>query len=277
MRPYDPGMAPTNPATVDVTAASPALDEAARALARALGFAFVDLPRPGALTLVLDADGWALLDPAPGAPGAVRADLVGGGLGDRLRRGARSEGRLASALGLRRHPAPRVLDATAGLGRESAVAAALGCEVVACERSRVVATLLRDGLDRAAAVPDLAPIIARIDLRVQDAREVLATITAAREPSASRPDVVLLDPMFPERSKVARAKKEMQLLQRLLGPDDPRDTIELIEAALATARRRVVLKRPVHAPHVAGVRPPDLEVAGRSARYDVYLVMPPRP
>jgi len=93
---------------------------------------------------------------------------------------------------------------------------------------------------------------------------------------AERPDVVIVDPMFPERTKAARAKKEMQLLQRLLGPDDPHDTMELIELALATAQRRVILKRPVHAPQVAGVRPPDLEVPGRAARYDVYLIVPPR-
>ena len=43
-------------------------------------------------------------------------------------------------------------------------------------------------------------------------------------------------------------------------------------AALARARRRVVVKRPVHAPAIAGVRPPDLVVAGRTARYDVSLI-----
>jgi 16S rRNA (guanine1516-N2)-methyltransferase len=204
----------------------------------------------------------------------VRADMLGGGLGDRLRAGGRGEGRLASALGLKRHPAPRVLDATAGLGRESVLAAALGCTVIACERSPIVATLLRDGLDRAGAAPGLAEVVARIDLRVADARDVLRALAAGAE--AERPDAVLVDPMFPERSKAARAKKEMQLLQRLLGPDDPADTVELIELALATARRRVILKRPVHAPHVAGVRPPDLEVPGRAARYDIYLIAPPR-
>ena len=262
---------------VVVTAETPARVAAAREHARDLGLPFVEnveAAEPGTLALVLDEEGWALLDPAPGAPGAVRADLLGGGLGERLRAGGRGEGRLASALGLKRHPGARVLDATAGLGRESALAAALGCTVIACERSAVVATLLREALDRAAADPTLAPVIARIDLRVSDARAVLAALAAL--PEGERPDVVLVDPMFPDRSNAARAKKEMQLLQRLLGPTDPRDTVALIEAALAAARRRVVLKRPVHAPHLEGIRPPDLEVPGRAARYDVYLVAPRR-
>ena len=259
------------PASPTVVTAAPPYVEAARVRAHALGLPFVEHAEPGVLALRLDEAGWALVDPAPGAPGAVRADLLGGGMGERLRVGGRGEGRLASALGLKRHPAPLVLDATAGLGRESAVAAALGCRVIACERSSIVATLLRDALDRATAEPGLAEVIGRIDLRVADAREVLRALD-----DAQRPDVVIVDPMFPERSKVARAKKEMQLLQRLLGHDDPADTVELIEVALATARRRVILKRPVHAPQLAGVRPPDLEVPGRAARYDVYLVAPPR-
>ena len=54
------------------------------------------------------------------------------------------------------------------------------------------------------------------------------------------------------------------------------NTVALVPAALATARRRVVLKRPAHAPQLAGVRPPDLEVPGRAARYDVYVISPQR-
>ena len=272
---YDRGMSARTREPVVVTASAPALVEAARERADALGLAFVERAPAGTLTLRLDEEGWALLDPAPGAPGAVRADLVGGGLGERLRAGGRGEGRLASALGLKRHPGARVLDATAGLGRESAVAAALGCTVIACERAPVVATLLRDALNRAAREPGLAGVVARIELRVADARDVLRGV--AEGPEGERPDAVLVDPMFPARTKAARAKKEMQLLQRLIGPDDPADTVELIEVALATTRRRVILKRPVHAPQVAGVRPPDLEVPGRAARYDVWLVTPGRP
>ncbi|MEX2372418.1 MAG: class I SAM-dependent methyltransferase, partial [Dehalococcoidia bacterium] len=95
-------------------------------------------------------------------------------------------------------------------------------------------------------------------------------------PEAERPDVVLVDPMFPDRRKAARAKKEMQLLQRLLGDDDldaravEADTEDLLRAAIECARRRVVVKRPAHAPPVGGRRP-DAQVPGRAARYDIYL------
>jgi 16S rRNA (guanine1516-N2)-methyltransferase len=237
-------------------------EETARAAAE-LGLPLVNDAREGDMALILDERGWALADPHTRTR-PVRCDLLEGELGRRLRqRGGRDE-RLARAIGARRHPGQRVLDATAGLGRESVLAAALGCEVIACERSPVVAWLLRDGLARASAVPALAQLVARIDLRVADARKVMAAL-----PEHERPDVVLIDPMFPERRGTALAKREMQLLQRLLGAEP--DVADLLDVALATARRRVVVKRPAHV-EAAGPRPPDILVSGRASRYDVYLV-----
>lgn len=217
---------------------------------------------PGGLALHLDATGWSLRDDGT----TVRADFLDGRMAARIRDARRGEARLATALGLRKHPAPLVLDATAGLGRDSVLAAALGCHVIACERSPIVALMLRDALARAdnGGQRDLA---SRVEVREGDARTILPTL---EEP----PDVVLVDPMFPERGKAAKAQKEMQLLQRLLGAEDAdTDAEALLDAALAHARRRVVVKRPPHAPPVGGRRPA-FTVEGKSARYDVYLVAP---
>ncbi len=158
-----------------------------------------------------------------------------------------------------------MLDTTAGLGRESVLAAAFGCEVIACERSSVVALLLRDGLTRAATLPELEKLVARIQVRAADARDVMTSLI-----ETERPDVVMVDPMFPERRKAARAKQEMQLLQQLLG-EQPEEGPALLDAALSVARKRVVVKRPAHAPPVEGDRNPDIVIPGRASRYDVYL------
>ncbi|MDA1010362.1 MAG: class I SAM-dependent methyltransferase, partial [Chloroflexi bacterium] len=205
----------------------------AEATARSLGLP-VGLPVPTmtpapGLVLMLDEAGWSLSDDTPGA--LVRSDFTGGEVGRRVREAPRGEGRLIRALGLKRHPAPLVLDATAGLGRESVLAAALGATVVACERSPIVALLLRDGLRRAAEA-GLGALMSRVTLHEGDAREVLATLGVL-------PDVVLVDPMFPERTKSAKARREMQILQHLLGPDE--DTEALLDAALRGARERVVV------------------------------------
>lgn len=248
-----------------VVHAAPGHHAAARLEASRLDLPLLDDPAAGDLALVLDERGWSLLDAARRI--TVRCDLSEGELGRRLRSGRPGERRLATALGLRRHPRPRVLDATAGLGRESVLAAALGCAVIACERSPVVALLLRDGLSRAAADPALRDIVARIDRREADARDVLAAL-----PETVQPDVVLIDPMFPGRERTALAKKEMQLLQRLLGVVDPGEEDELLAMALHHARHRVVMKRPPHAPALRAEREPDLTLRGRASRYDVYLV-----
>lgn len=224
----------------------------------AIGLGIEVAPRPAAgLVLYLGEDGWSLRD----GDTTVRADFLEGRMAARIRDAHRGEARLATALGLKKHPEALVLDATAGLGRDSVLAAALGCQVIACERSKVVALLLRDALVRAAG-GGLRELASRIDVREIDAREVLTTLD-------ERPDVILVDPMFPERSKAAKAQKEMQLLQRLLGPDE--DTEALLETALTHATRRVVVKRPPHAPPL-GDRKPSFEVDGKSARYDVYVV-----
>lgn len=252
-------MAATSPRVV-VTAA-PGFEGIATLSARSLRLEVAAHGAEG-IALHLDERGWSLRESSSEGVTTVRADFLEGRMAARIRDAHRGEARLATALGLKKHPTPLVLDATAGLGRDSVLAAALGCEVIACERSPIVALLLRDALVRAdgGGLRDLA---GRIEVRDADARDVLASL---EEP----PDVVLVDPMFPERPGTAKPQKEMQLLQRLLGPDTPEDTATLLDAALQHATRRVVVKRPPHAPPV-GDRKPSFTVKGKAARYDVYV------
>ena len=83
------------------------------------------------------------------------------------------------------------------------------------------------------------------------------------------PDVIYLDPMFPERMKSALVKKEMRILHRLVGEDVDAD--QLLAIALKRARKRVVVKRPRLAPTLINVSP-SFCVKGESIRYDVYSV-----
>ena len=74
-------------------------------------------------------------------------------------------------------------------------------------------------------------------------------------------------PMFPERGKTAKVKKSMAFFHHLVGSDD--DAAALLPLALATARYRVVVKRPRHAPPLADMEP-GLCFEGKSTRFDVY-------
>jgi 16S rRNA (guanine1516-N2)-methyltransferase len=157
-----------------------------------------------------------------------------------------------------------VIDATAGFGGDAFQLACLGCKVLAVERVSIVAELLQDGVARGLQADDgrLRGILARLTVVEADSRALLSALS-----EDDRPDVVYLDPMYPARTKSALGKKSFRILRDLVG-EDP-DASELLAAALAAARRRVVVKRLRHAPPLA--ERPALQVPGTRVRYDVYL------
>ena len=154
------------------------------------------------------------------------------------------------------------VDATAGMGEDSLLLAAAGFSVTLFERDPVICALLGDALVRAAANPALAEAVSRMELRGEDSVPALPAL-------GFRPDVVLLDPMFPERRKSAAVKKKLQLIQRLERPCD--DEGGLMDAARAAGPRRIVVKRPAKGPWLAGEKP-SYTIAGKAIRYDCYAL-----
>lgn len=155
----------------------------------------------------------------------------------------------------------RAVDATAGLGEDSLLLAAAGFEVLLYERDPVIAALLADSLRRARQHPQLADAAARMQLAGSDSISALPALEPA-------PDVVYLDPMFPERRKNAAVKKKFQLIHRLERPCDDQEA--LMGVALAAHPRKVIVKRPVKGPLLAGVKP-SYSLAGKSIRYDCIV------
>lgn len=154
------------------------------------------------------------------------------------------------------------IDATAGLGEDALLLAAAGFSVQLYEYDPVIAALLRDALRRAAAIPELAEVVQRMQLFEEDSLAALSELS-------STPDLILLDPMFPARSKSALIKKKFQLLQKLERPCADEET--LVDAAVAAHPRKVVIKRPRKGPYLAG-RKPSYSIAGKSVRYDVVVL-----
>ena len=171
---------------------------------------------------------------------------------------------LVRAARVRGVDAPTAVDATAGLGEDALLLAAAGFTVTLCERDPVIAALLADTLLRARDDERLSKVAARMRLVEGDARETLASLDEA-------PDVVFLDPMFPERRRRASTNKKLQLFQVLERPCEDEDA--LMAAALTARPRKVVVKRPLKGPHLAGVKPSS-SLAGKVVRYDV--IVPPR-
>ena len=196
---------------------------------------------------------------------SIHADFHGPTVTYRRKKGGGRGQMIAKAVGLKSAVVPTVLDCTAGLGGDAFVLASLGCPVAMVERVPEVRALLADALEQARkqSDPELDGILDRMTLLEADAVQYLQSV-----PEAERPDVIYLDPMFPERSKSALVKKEMRLFHRLVGTDPDADALLL--AALPVARKRVVVKRPRIAPALAGP-PPSHTLEGKSNRYDIYV------
>jgi len=199
-----------------------------------------------------------------GAPGPVGVNFGSAGMRHRSRSGTSEL--LGKAVGHGKKIPLRVLDATAGLGRDAFILADLGCEVVMCEREPVILQMLHCGLQSAANSSDiwLSGVVQRMRLCSQDARYL-----SAKEIQGM--DVIYLDPMFPQRAKSAAVKKEMALFQMLLERSaDPQDADALLVWALQQNTARVVVKRPSKAPNLATLKPSHC-IEGKSVRYDVYV------
>lgn len=198
----------------------------------------------------------------PALTGPVLVEFVTGAAGYRRRLGGNEM--LLRAVGLKKNRPYTVLDATGGLGRDAFILASHGCTVLLVERNPIIGALLADGLRRALAHPETTAAAARITLTVADSRQVLTTMGN----EGQQVDAIYLDPMFPRRTKSAKVKKELQVLQLLTGKQE--DGGELLAAALGTACSRVVVKRPKGAPPLPGPAPSHSH-SGTTTRFDVYI------
>lgn len=197
--------------------------------------------------------------------GRVQVDFVHGAAQHRRTQGG---GELI-AKAVQHTAKPIVWDATGGLGRDAFVLASLGLNVRIFEQNAAVFALLRDGLERAQSFPEIQPIIQNIQLHHGDASQMLMDF--ANEWGA--PDVVYLDPMYPERQKSAAVKKEMAYFHELVGMPETENETKLFEAARQVAKKRIVVKRPRLGEFLCQTQPA-YQYSGKSTRFDVYLPLP---
>lgn len=188
-------------------------------------------------------------------------DFLSPSLQFRQRHATLKNERLARALGLKKKTPPVMIDATGGLGRDSFILACLGFSVTLLERSPIVHALLLDGIERA---KETLPAMDRLTLLHANA---ITWLPMCGEDS--KPDIIYLDPMFEERKKSARPKKEMIIFHHIVGEDA--DSSTLLMTALACAKHRVVVKRPRLAQPLNEIIPAYF-LNGNSCRFDVYLI-----
>lgn len=185
-------------------------------------------------------------------------DLNSADVRRRITAGRRSP--LARALGLHKRTGIRVLDATCGLGRDSAVLAGLGCSITAIERHAALYAVLADGLRRA----ERAAPAGRSNWQTPHHDDARAWLD--RTDTADMFDAIYIDPMFDNNRRKASPRRALQWLGELVGPDD--DAGSLLAAARGRALRRVVVKNHARA---APLAPPDHRISGKAMRFDIYF------
>ncbi|MDO4502127.1 MAG: class I SAM-dependent methyltransferase [Coriobacteriia bacterium] len=247
------------PADLTVVAAEPSCLERAKELAERLGATCATEPpslEEAPIHLRVDARGVTL----SGGEMELRGDFSR--LLPRLKPGKLQQELLVKAARIKGAGTwdvpPLAVDATAGLGEDALLLAAAGFRVIMFEYDPVIGALLEDALRRATVDPALADIAARMELRLESSVDALPHLD-------EQPDVVLLDPMFPERTKSASVKKKFQLLHHLEQPCG--DEEALLDAAIAAQPRKIVVKRPPKGPFLAGMKPA-YQISGKAVRYD---------
>ena len=195
---------------------------------------------------------------------SIYVDFVSGALAHRQQFGGGRGQAIAKAIGLKQGKNPAVLDVTAGLARDAYILATLGCRMTLVEQSPILCALIEDGIKRGRENEQSAQVLNDgFDLHNQNAIEFMSKLS-----DTQRPDVIYIDPMYPERKKSALVKKDMQILQHLLGKTENDEA--LLKAALKCAKKRVVVKRPTQAEPV-GKLLPGSSVNSKKTRYDIYL------
>ena len=152
----------------------------------------------------------------------------------------------------------KIIDATAGWGRDASLLASFGAEVQMIERNPIMAALLKDGLNRLEGAGNSS---SNLSLLSGDTTNYLLSLTHDQYP-----DIIYLDPMHPERKKAALVKKDLQILQDLIGAD--LDAGDLLTVALKRAKQRVVVKWPQK---LQPLQKPNLSYEGKTVRFDVYI------
>ena len=163
---------------------------------------------------------------------------------------------LSKAIGFKPHKAiPSVVDLSAGIGSDAYLLHQLQCPLILLERSRIIYIFLKHALRHAGLDITLYNI---------DAQDYLQKLKPDYYP-----DIIYFDPIFPNTNKTALPKKSAQWLRQLAGSDSDAKTV--FELALTKAKKRVVVKRPLHAETI-NTQKPDIVFSGKTIRFDVYLI-----
>ena len=178
-------------------------------------------------------------------------DPTKGQLGYRLKR-SEQEGLLKKALGNLK-PGSVIVDATAGLLKDSLIFNSFGFRVIAIEQSKILGTILK--VSQKANV-ELSPI----DLRIGQSENMLPQLNA---------DVIYFDPMF-EKEGSALRERNLRLIKEILAIESiQQDNQVTFEKIYQNNYQKLIVKRPIKSKPFS--KSFNYQIKGKSIRYDVYV------
>jgi 16S rRNA (guanine1516-N2)-methyltransferase len=159
-----------------------------------------------------------------------------------------------------------IVDATAGWGGDLLRLWSQGYQLIGLEQTPLLVLFL----DYAITQLDADPRLVSQKLVLPKLIQGNAINLLGDSENCANADAIYLDPMFPEkRKKSAASNKNMQLLKRLLVDQANDNNENLVQAALDTGCKRIVVKRPHYADPL--VREPNERFSSKLIHFDVYL------
>jgi 16S rRNA (guanine1516-N2)-methyltransferase len=245
--------------TFSIVVESAEFQKKANELSRSLNIPVVQLPTTTFFFIV--GEKLSLKLNALEAPGPMALDFAGGALDYRRRFGHSGGHLILKAIGGGKK---KVLDLTAGLCRDAFILASSEIQVKAIEKSPFISALVLDAIERARSDEKTKKIIMNLNFIKGDSEKILEEITSKDF------DAIYMDPMFPTNDKSALPKKELRIVQRLLGSVSENETeAKKLFHSAREKTNRLVVKRPIHG--VALYENPTIVFKGSSVRFDVYI------
>jgi len=191
------------------------------------------------------------------SPKLFELDFLSGKLNYRVCRASNDASPLRKSLPQKRPVESKLIwDLCGGWGEDGLMMALWSHNVVSYESSPVVHLLAQRALEKFThqQAPDIK--IKRMHAKAEDA------LAKANQ----KPEVIYLDPMYPQTKSKALNQSEMRYLKPLANNSD--NALRLLETSLNVATESVILKRPIKAEIL--LQSPTRSIEQGSTRYDIY-------
>ncbi len=207
---------------------------------------------------VYDTNGLSFVKDSINPKEVLHIDFLKGTLGWRLKR-VNHERNLRKALGKTKKQLS-IFDSTAGLLTDTMIFLSLGHKVVAVEQSKIIYSLVKDGISRAKdKIPELKNLIFLND----NSLEVYKSMTKGF-------DVIYLDPMYPSLNKNNKKSGRLDNIKKILEIENFTDSGEnLVKNFFDLEYKKIILKRPLKfRKNYSNI---NYQVLGKTTRFDIYL------